>query len=735
MSSCDQPTRFSPACRIINWWGSARHASHGEEVSTHAQREADPSETEFEGSSVVATADALRTILDGVDAAAALATVAVPGEHAREADGEETRAFPKQDMRTGGRKTSRKKKPVIILHELEPDFVRVLLRSAALDVDPSFVAAHHQKRRYCPRGRWQGRGGGRNRKGAVAFEFAQWDYPEVMRERRRRHVPAMVRDAVAEDDDQRYQWLPFLGIFRASLWSTQAADVLLLDQQRWYGRQLQRTRTPDVKLSSWSHRRREARDGGDELVIPGEDGPSMDHELLGAILSIPDDDDDDDGCRPDNNLVDVLQQTVYDHWLDLFDTIMPRPRLPVALPEHMPEWDLGQALDANSDMATTLARRRGLDVRSAREDWAVLSNRLHGRMHLRAAQAHNFALDHRGAHSLGYSTRSRDSSRRRSRWRSRSRSRSRIRSRVDVDLDRERGVDIMQQPPLMRDPASRRGDENQRALDRVVYMGAILLPFTIVAAVLSMSETFEPGGPSFWVFWAAACPLAGLTLVVIYADKLRVAEVWEEVSGWSGSEAEVGGGDDEKDEAEGRTSWRPGGGFDDGDDGLSMRRRKRKDRVDSIPASLPALQAPQGRLYSRPAFARYHGEEVVIDFEGNEGQQQHQAENYGRPSLPPSLEGWGNDVEEKASEQGEGRAEEDDGEVVVVRPTDGTRPHAWRKKQLGWAGAARCIVTLHTPQTVDQGLPPRPKGARYERVAVRKRRSWERDRKRPVRLI
>jgi hypothetical protein len=50
-------------------------------------------------------------------------------------------------------------------------------------------------------------------------------------------------------------------------------------------------------------------------------------------------------------------------------------------------------------------------------------------------------------------------------------------------------------------------DENKRSLNRVTYLGGVLLPFSVVSGILAISEPYGPGGPHFWILWAAAVPL------------------------------------------------------------------------------------------------------------------------------------------------------------------------------------------------------------------------------------
>lgn len=67
---------------------------------------------------------------------------------------------------------------------------------------------------------------------------------------------------------------------------------------------------------------------------------------------------------------------------------------------------------------------------------------------------------------------------------------------------------------------------SELALDRVTYLGAILLPVSVVSGMLSMNDSFQPGARLFWVFWAMSLPLIIFTVLVILIDEERVTEVW-----------------------------------------------------------------------------------------------------------------------------------------------------------------------------------------------------------------
>jgi hypothetical protein len=75
----------------------------------------------------------------------------------------------------------------------------------------------------------------------------------------------------------------------------------------------------------------------------------------------------------------------------------------------------------------------------------------------------------------------------------------------------------------------------QRSINRITYLGAILLPFSIVAAILTLDGEFAPGMSMFWVYWAVGVPISGLVVLIIYADGIRRLTFGE----WEGKEVVV----------------------------------------------------------------------------------------------------------------------------------------------------------------------------------------------------
>ncbi|TGO12607.1 hypothetical protein BTUL_0085g00170 [Botrytis tulipae] len=63
--------------------------------------------------------------------------------------------------------------------------------------------------------------------------------------------------------------------------------------------------------------------------------------------------------------------------------------------------------------------------------------------------------------------------------------------------------------------------ETRQSINRVTYLGGVLLPFSIIAAIFSMGGNFQPGGDQFFIFWVIAIPVCMLTTVLIYADSIR----------------------------------------------------------------------------------------------------------------------------------------------------------------------------------------------------------------------
>lgn len=185
--------------------------------------------------------------------------------------------------------------------------------------------------------------------------------------------------------------------------------------------------------------------------------------------------------------------------------------------------------------------------------------------------------------------------------------------------------------------SSPEAEENKRSLDRVAYLGGVLLPMTIVSGILAMGDNFGPTGEMFYVFWATAVPLTLLTLAIIYADSIRRVEVWIE---------------------EAQSTYDPAAAAS----GMLLGMKKKKPLQQGVPTS----DLEQVVSYS---------ETVPID--------------YGVPETTTRI---GEPVTYAAEEpvivaQPEGQT-----------GGDGEPPRVWVKKELGWLGACKTILGIYKLQ-------------------------------------
>ncbi|KUI68029.1 hypothetical protein VM1G_03338 [Cytospora mali] len=599
-------------------------------------------------------------------------------------------------------------KPLIILHGLPAPFVSALLESP-LDIDPAFIAAHAEGRRYRPRGAYRRRTGG-------STAPAHWDYPELVagyrqavRQQgecypgRRRHHES---DAVDVLGPGRPPVWPVSGVhrdlavvfYRASLWCTERVDVLFLDEPVWRGPEtpLRKTcgRRNATRAGCAPVRREGVRQGGGNggrwRVDPREkdwEMASLEDVLQETVGS----------GEVDGGLEGALEEAAYGHWLDFFEVLTPGRK---AIPDDRMslEWRVMEALERNTDMRKDIARRR-----KTREnypdpgpyaDWEDLTHRLRLRVDILATMPPHPKpnLNKIPIHEDNL-------------------------ARLPVPR-RATPNDANAQPS----PGS---DEDQRSLDRVTYLGGVLLPFSIVSGVLSMNDDFQPGSSLFWVFWVAAVPLAVFTLMLIYADKLRRAEVWVAVS----MKGEEGGSEGES----------VGGGKEDEKVGAGP--------VPVPSFSTPIISMPERRAYlGQPETVAYSaGGDVVIDLgtptTATAGRPHSPSPlSLDTPPTPPQasprpgdeqdlVEHLTDEEEEEEEEEEEDEEEEEESsdesaEAPVVEEIDpnividGSHRHrAWRKKQLGWTGAVMCILKLQNPSMVSEGVP-----AGATRIVRRRRR-------------
>ncbi|KAK2590151.1 hypothetical protein QQS21_012162 [Conoideocrella luteorostrata] len=192
---------------------------------------------------------------------------------------------------------------------------------------------------------------------------------------------------------------------------------------------------------------------------------SFEEDLWETLVSL--------GGASDTSLEEIFGELIYDRWVDCLAAMR--------LETH--HWELEQSsfwrvmasLEINLDEAKYMSRRgKQLDV-VAVSAWGDLIQRLQLRIQLRQPTIH-------------------------------------------AELQR-------QQHRALSKPET----DNDRSLDRVAYLGGLSLPLMVVASILAIEGDYGPEGGNFWVFWVASFVASVLTVLIIYADQLRSAEVWLEI--------------------------------------------------------------------------------------------------------------------------------------------------------------------------------------------------------------
>ncbi|KAI3401470.1 hypothetical protein diail_10904 [Diaporthe ilicicola] len=358
---------------------------------------------------------------------------------------------------------------LFVVHGSPAQYVGLLRR--ALAVDPLFIKAHAQRRRYSPVHR---RPGDR----WVCFEYPELcssggadgqgdgDQGKAGAQAELRAYPLSDKSADAV-------------IFcRASLWLNGENDgVLFLEDPPWAGPSPRmRKQTTMVALHAT------ATDN-----TGNRDDESADEHLSSLEVVLQEALRDPEQMR--HGIRALLSELVYTHWLAFFESPLIDPEM---YPAHMLSlaWRVQLAVEHNLNI-TRYLRRWGMDMPITATEWEGLLDRNARRAGLATVAAG-------GARAIADELRS-------------------IQQEAGGNNNAKRALG----------PGEK--DENSRSLDRISYLGGFLLPFTIVPSILSMGEPFGPTGRKFWVFWVLCAPLTVLSLMFIYADSIRKATVWIEV--------------------------------------------------------------------------------------------------------------------------------------------------------------------------------------------------------------
>ncbi|KAK4202607.1 hypothetical protein QBC40DRAFT_321495 [Triangularia verruculosa] len=231
-------------------------------------------------------------------------------------------------------------------------------------------------------------------------------------------------------------------------------------------------------------------------------------------------------------------------------------------------------------------------------------------------------------------------------------------------------------------------EENRRALDRISYMGGVLIPLPIVSGILSMGEIFGPSGPRFWIFWAVSVPLAIISVLIIYADTIRKAEVWVEVAPENVVPSRI--------QRIGSSSNESEGGMSDGPVDVEVRehrtvtwRRHHPGEGRGSSSGEGLQQRPQAPHDPSVVFALNHDiEERIIDIPLATAA-------VATAAVDPV---WDEDVDDAVlnvlpARVGSRRNKRKKAPIILQRSSDGNdKPKAWKRQELGWYGAMKSVM-------------------------------------------
>ncbi|KAK2001275.1 cysteine protease domain-containing protein [Colletotrichum falcatum] len=479
-----------------------------------------------------------------------------------------------------------------IVQGLPLDLVQVLRDS--LGVSPGFLEAHAGRRRYRPL---------RQHDGA---SFISFEYPELVKTARGTYgldpgykPSARQSDLVDVMDEAPFHMMTKDGqavmFCRASLWMGSKADVLFLDRSVWNdpSSQVSKARWPLSVSRSWQTKIDESQMDGTSvwnvLIAEGDELLGLEDSLLQTFRQ---------ANVTRQSLPAILHEAVYDKWQDFFEALPPFSQ-PGSLQDSSLYWQATGSLEQNLDSADVQGPQQPTTGGVRQTDWRGLLERLQRRVAISGLRTSTVPQ------TPG--------------WMRTQPTTAALQTR-DMNLPEQSGR------PSLADSSSHWPDAkeaNQRALDRVTYLGGVILPFTVVSAILSMNDEYSPNAPRFWVFWVASAGASILCLSIIYLDQLRCLPVYFEVAAVNRVESILTSG-------------------------------KAHNGIGTAPVSLAASGT---RWPSRLTT------EMLVDGPG------------------PGM----NDMEVLADSAVNPT-------MLVQQCTDGSKPKAWQRRQLGWGGAVKKVV-------------------------------------------
>ncbi|KAI0198744.1 hypothetical protein F4808DRAFT_435025 [Astrocystis sublimbata] len=376
-------------------------------------------------------------------------------------------------------------------------------------IDAAFMEVHFGRRCYRPLKQ-------------IKASWAHFDYPELVCQ-------------ISNIGGRATQGVPNPGssgdgaVFcRVSLWLSEKAQILFLDRPAWAD--------PDLGITKRRHK------AYTRELMPDENGISMvmvqidaagnqtvlGHEApdLEALLC----DNVQDICSNQEDLLELVENLALNKWGEFFefsdtDLSINSADTTTLLSQSLNSLERNLDVSRQRDKMTRRSANASRHLHSTVAEWEALLSRLGRRVQLSshicpaAARAdvpsRTPSLGTNEADAMGVQSVDPQPY-------------NNQKPKFSEDSDYDTGG------PGMFNTSRGQTNENQRSLNRVAYLGGILLPFSIVSGILAIEEPFGPGDGQFWIFWAVTVPLVLITLLVIYADSIRKSEVWIEVASASG---------------------------------------------------------------------------------------------------------------------------------------------------------------------------------------------------------
>lgn len=378
--------------------------------------------------------------------------------------------------------------PMYIVHGLPSDFLDVI--GDCMGVEKAFVEAHASRKAYFPKSSEDDK-----------FIWTHFEYPElVTRVDELKNQTKQPRMSSSDVDVMSPPLVRGIGnaglrvIFRRiSMWiDDNGVVVVFMDTPLWKdpgfslaGRNQVLATRPDPLRSSTSHESR----SWATRVPQQETMPGFEEEFYNDVRRYG---------RNDHHIEPVISRLVYNRWLELFG-VLPSPGSGYYNTDGGDLlWQMMQSMEQNLQALELGARGDGRGV------WNDLLKRLQ--------------------RTLDFATRptftNHDATRNNA-----------VPSKQALEDSQESPM-----PEAILEGTYSQGELpdweqiNRRSLDRITYLGGILLPLTVVSGILGIEGRYGPEGTQFWVFWVASFVSSSICLFIIYLDQLRGLDVWFEVT-------------------------------------------------------------------------------------------------------------------------------------------------------------------------------------------------------------